>query len=92
MSQEKKLSNSPIRAYCFVLSLTAILLLVLDRLSPQVKLSFERLDYIKVSLLHLHLKPAHPMTIPSSLRTALPGATTSVRSAGTAFKASALTM
>ena len=92
MSQEKKLSNRPIRAYCFVLSLTAILLLVLYGLSPQVKLSFECFHYVQVSWLHLHLKPAHPMTIPSSLRTALPGATTSVRSAGTAFKASALTM
>ena len=92
MSQEKKLSNRPIRAYCFVLSLTAILLLVLNRPSPQVKLFLVCFDDIQVSLLHLHLKPAHPMTIPSSLRTALPGATTSVRSAGTAFKANADTM
>ena len=94
MGQEKKLSNSPIRAYCFMLSLTAILLLVFDRLSPQVKLSFERFDDIQITLniSFLHLNPLQPITLPPASRTASPGATTSLRSAGTAFSASADTM
>ena len=92
MSQEKKLSNRPIRAYCFVLSLTAILLLVLYGLSPQVKLSFECFDYVQVSWLHLHLSPLQPITVFPLSRTALPGATTSVLVNGTALSVKADTM
>ena len=76
----------------FVFDFTSVLRFVAYFARTKVKLSFEGFDDVDVALFHLHRKPLQPITLPLSSRTASPGATTSVRSAGTALRASALTM